>query len=124
MKCNSSNRLSPFTEFRALLNTDYHSFNIQSCQSNLRIIFNAKLIAVKGLVFGNWKFCFLEKKKNIARKQFLILSFVEHELLTLRARTINILSKLLFILSEEFFEFFNVSTYSLSIFFFIIDINL
>lgn len=49
---------------------------------------------------------------------------MEHELLTLRARTINILSKLLFILSEEFFEFFNVSTYSLSIFFFIIDINL
>lgn len=69
-------------------------------------------------------FVFWKKKKNIARKQFLILSFVEHELLTLRARTINILSKLLFILSEEFFEFFNVSTYSLSIFFFIIDINL
>lgn len=63
-------------------------------------------------------------KKKYARKQFLILSFMEHELLTLRARTINILSKLLFILSEEFFEFFNVSTYSLSIFFFIIDINL
>lgn len=109
MKCNSSNRLSPFTEFRALLNTDYHSFNIQSCQSNLRIIFNAKLIAVKGLVFGNWKFCFLEKKKNIARKQFLILSFVEHELLTLRARTINILSNYYLSYLRNSFE--NFSTY-------------
>lgn len=68
VKCNSSNRPSPFTEFRALPNTDYHSFNIQSCQSNLRIIFNAKLIAVKGLVFGNWKFLFFGKKKKYRKE--------------------------------------------------------
>lgn len=103
MKCNSSNRPSPLLNF--VLNTDYHSFNIQSCQSNLHIIFNAKLIAAKDIWYlevGNFVFWEKLKKKNNARKQFLIL-FVEHELLTLRARVINILSKLLFILSERFF---------------------
>lgn len=69
MKCNSSNRPNPLLNF--VLNTDYHSFNIQSCQSNLRIIFNAKLIAAKDIWYlevGNFVFWEKLKKKKISQE--------------------------------------------------------
>lgn len=111
VKCNSSNRPSPLLNF-VLCFEHWLSFvpTFNPAWSNLRTIFNAKLIAAKGFVFGN--FVFLErikKKKKLAKiSQENNFSFyrswkIMDHITCSSSSVINILSKLLFILSEEFF---------------------
>lgn len=94
VKCNSSNRPSPLLNF-VLYFEHWLSFvpTFNPAWSNLRTIFNAKLIAAKGFVFGN--FVFLErikkKKKNWRKyRKKTISHFIVRgrSWITLRARVV------------------------------------